>query len=188
MTAVEQLIFDGQSLNNTPEVGSHPTLVLGVRAGRAFGSNVGVSATTYAQRAPTAASRVDGLVGNSARTVLIDVAGQSDIYADMSAAAILAAAVAYKDARLAAGADAYWIATVPPAAGAFAFTAPEEAVRLAYNDLLRVSPEFTGVVDLAVRPELDDATDTTYFVDGLHPTAAGAAAIADEIVATVWGA
>lgn len=160
--------------------------VLDLAEGRVFGFSVAVSGTSYAQRTPTAALRVDTYLVNAKRTILVDIAGQGDVDGGLTAQQIYDAAVAYKDARMAAGVHCYAICTVPHAT---IYAAGEQTARLAYNDLLRASDEFDVVIDLAARPEMQDASNLTYWdADGIHPNPAGAAVIAEEIADALWGA
>lgn len=159
--------------------------VLDLHGGRSFGFTVALSGTSYAQRTTTAAARVDPYYVNARQTTLIDVAGQGDLDGGLTAQQVYDAAVAYKDARKAAGLGRYAICTVPHST---IYSAGEDAARLAYNALLLASDEFDVVVDVAARPEMQDGSDTTYWdPDGLHPNQAGADVIAEEIAAALWG-
>lgn len=72
--------------------------------------------------------------------------------------------------------------TVPPYTSA---TGAQETQRLLLNDLIRASSRYNRVADLAAVPELQDPDDTTYYSDGTHPTAAGAALFASTILAVL---
>jgi hypothetical protein len=178
------LVFDGQSLNVTPFTGqTYPTQLLGlVPAADLQGPVVGVAGTTYAQRSVDVATRVDALLRATDRPTILDIAGQSDLLAGLSAPDILAATETYSAGRRAAGAAAYVIFTVPPST---LYTAAQEQQRQAYNRLLRTSARFDAVVDIAALPVLADAADLRWFDDGLHPTAAGATAIAQAAYDTL---
>jgi hypothetical protein len=178
-----QLVFDGQSLNITPFSGpTYPTRLLAMVPAGLPGTVVAVQRTTYAERAATAATRVDPVLAGAQRTTLLDLAGQSDLLTDMPAADVLAGAESYAAARRAAGASEIVVFTVPPSTW---FTAAQDRERIAYNQLLRTSTRFDGLVDLAALTELQDATDTRFYEDGIHPTVAGAEVIARAAYVTL---
>lgn len=149
-------------------------------------SVVALAGTTYAQRATTVVGRVDQYARLSARPALIDLGGQSDLLTDMSATSLLTASEAYASERRTAGFAVLVGCTIPHMAeGMVSPTVGQEAQRVAYNALLRSSVVFDAIADLAADPRLSDASNATYFSDGLHPTLAGAAAIADVFEATL---
>lgn len=66
------------------------------------------------------------------------------------------------------------------------FTSEQQAAADNINDFFRNNPsERDGFIDWAADPNLDDPTDTTYYQDGVHPTAAGAAVIAELVRAAI---
>jgi hypothetical protein len=198
---VSKLIFDGQSFNYTPTVGqAHPTVLVGLLPGASYPSpklDVAVNGTTYAQRKNAGAypgsTRVDPYISGTDPTVLIDCAGQSDIISvangglGLTGPALLASATSYFQERRAAGVDLVIACTVPPiSGGGWAVTGQEEINRVTYNNLLNAAAGngiIDGVADIAALPHAQDATNTTYFSDGLHPTAALAAEFAGCIEA-----
>lgn len=180
MRPVAHLVFDGQSLwyaSSNPAVRQVPLLLPGLS--NAVTAIVG---TTYAQRAPTYAQRVYSAVVNGNPAVLVDLAGQSDIATDVSAAALLATVEAQADATKANGFAAYVVCTVPPST---LYTAPQEAQRVLYNAALRESAHFDAVADIAAIPQLANPADTTYYSDGLHFTVAGVTLAAPVIAAAI---
>lgn len=193
MTAVtivgtHHLLFDGQSFAYTPTAGtSHYGALLGLLPKHRY-TNVFVAAaaTTYAQRAATAAGRVDSSIPKDRPVILIDVAGQSDIIAaasgggDLTGAQALAAAESYWTARRVAGVDFVIAATVPKMTAAW-LDADGESQRQAYNAGLLTSAGPNAVADIAALPHAADPADTTYFADGLHPTST----LAAEFAATI---
>lgn len=184
-----QLIIDGQSLVLYP-------LGAGVSASEALAALlpatwwpnidvVAVASTTYPQREADVATRVDALIDGSRPSVLIDVAGTSDLYQsgdNQTAAQTLTRATDYAADRRTAGVDVYVIATVPPSN---IFSGGANTQRLAYNNLLHQSAAFDAVCDLAALPEAADPGDGTYYADGLHPTEALAAIFAAEMERTL---
>lgn len=198
---MSKLIFDGQSFNYTPDAThAHPQVLVNMLPGGSYPSpklDVAVSGTTYAQRKNggtyDAATRVDPYISGTDPTVLIDCAGQSDIIsvanggAGLSGPAVLAAAQSYFQERRTAGVDLVIACTVPPISGAgWAVTGQEEVNRVTYNNLLNAAAGngiIDGVADIAALPHAQDSTNTTYFSDGLHPTAALAAEYAGCIKA-----
>lgn len=75
----------------------------------------------------------------------------------------------------AAGFRVFFATTTPRGAPATWSPAQQQAVDN-INNFFRNNPsERDGLIDWAADPNLDDATDATYYQDGVHPTAAGAA-------------
>lgn len=71
----------------------------------------------------------------------------------------------------------YFATTMPRSVG---FSPAQAAAAQAINAFFLANPsESDGVIDWAADPRLSDPTNATYYADGVHPTAAGAAAIAD---------
>ena len=145
-------------------------------------SRVALAGTTYASRATSATSRVDQYVRLSTRSVWIDQGGQSDLLADMTAAAILVDMESYANNRRSAGYDVVVGTTIPHSTS---YSLGQNNTRLALNSLILASASYDAVADLAADSRLADGSNTTYFSDGLHPTTAGAAAIADVVEATL---
>lgn len=175
-------MFDGQSFNLYPQASASDKpfnvrlVALLAAAGRQVGmANMGISGTSYTDRDTTVVSRVDQHATRAANVVVVDFSGVKDITEGKTAAQILALAEAYADARRAAGANLVVTATVTPNSG---FTAGQETVRVAYNALLRASDKFDAVIDIAGLANAASAADTTYYSDGIHPTNALAADIA----------
>ncbi len=145
-------------------------------------SMVAISGTTYATRATTAATRSYATFRNSIDPCLVDIGGQSDLLAGLTAAQILAAMEDYHADARAVGATRTLTCTVPSMTAApWNYTAAMETERLALNPLILASTVFTTVADIAALPHAADPADTTYFSDGLHPTAVLAAEMADLI-------
>lgn len=69
------------------------------------------------------------------------------------------------------------------------FNGTQEAYRVAFNTAVRdASAEYDALVDVAIQPELDDASDATYFsVDGVHLVNAGYAVIAGLANSAIQG-
>ena len=172
--------MDGQSLqyaSSNPVVHQVPGLLPGLSY-----AATAVVGTTYAQRAPTIADRVYRQVINGNPAILVDLAGQSDLATDVTAPTLLATVEAQADACRAAGFAAYVACTIPPST---AYTAPQEAQRVAYNTALRSSTHVDAVADIAAIPQLANAADTTYYSDGLHFTVAAVTLVAPVIATAV---
>jgi hypothetical protein len=167
------VVFDGQSLNNSPSATSFPAQLM---SGRTVPwSNVAINGTAVDALATTAPARRDPVLQHTATSVLVFVGGQSDLVLNDSAATLLADLESYATASRAAGADKIIMSTIPPSTG---YTAPQEAVRVAVNPLILASSAFDAVIDLATATNLTDASNITYYADGLHWTTAGALAAA----------
>lgn len=182
-----QVVFDGQSLNNSPSATSYPAQLM---AGRSVSwCNVAINGTAVDALATSAPARRDLVLRHMESTVLVFVGGQSDLVLGDSAATLLADMVSYATAARTAGADRVVMATVPPSTS---YTAPQEAERGTLNPLIRASSAWDAVLDLAAATNLTDASNATYYADGLHWTTAGALAAAtaaapvlDAVLATL---
>jgi lysophospholipase L1-like esterase len=188
VTGVTHLLFDGQSFAYTPTVAtSHYGALIGLLPAHRYTYGfVASAATTYAQRAATAAGRVDSSIPKDRPTVLIDLAGQSDIIAagsgggDLTAAQTLSAMESYWTARRTAGVDYIIACTVPHMTSAW-LDADGQTQRTNLNPLILASSGPDEVADIAALAHAADASNTTYFSDGLHPTATLAAEFAAAI-------
>lgn len=167
-------MFDGQSHNTVPAV---PFPVLAMQGRPDPWVNLAIGGQSWTSLSTTQQMRAVPLWAHEQSTVIL-TGGTHDIGVEGDTAAtafadLLAYATAYRQLR----ASVIVCATVPPAA---LITGGEETQRLALNDLIRSSAEFDAVLDLAAAPELDDPTDTTYYMgDQVHFTAAGAQVAAD---------
>lgn len=175
--------FDGQSLSLFPNTAdAYPAKVM-ANYTASLGPVVARAATSWGLRADDAPGRVDAhLRSVTGPSLLVDNGGTFEVQAGFAAAAILAAADAYWSARTAAG---WGLIVACTTVDSTFFTAPMQAERAAWNDLLRASSTPAGVADLAAAPELADASNATYFSDGLHFTAAGATVAAGVIQAAL---
>lgn len=175
-----KIIFDGQSFNFAPDVAnSYPRLLMAQLPKLYRGDEVAVGGTPYINRAGTAAKRTDSKMPlNGDTCLLLDNGGQTDIYQlgmNLTAAQTIADMESYWNARFTAGADYIIVATVTKST---VYDADGETQRQALNTAILASSVPDAVVDLASLPHAADPNDTTYFYDGLHPTAAFAAEIA----------
>lgn len=97
-----------------------------------------------------------------------------------------ATAKANMQALIAMGRASGWrvlFATTTPRDAAH-FSAAQNLACANINDFFRNNPsERDGFIDWAADPSLDDPTDATYYQDGVHPTAAGAAILATLVQA-----
>lgn len=146
---------------------------------------VGISSTTYAARAADQQNRSFNRFLGSKTPILIDIGGQSDLLASLTAAQILTAMETYHTSAKLAGATKTIACTIPGITAAWGFTGAMETQRLALNSSILSSTVFDEVADLASVPEASDPNDTTYFSDGLHPKSVLASLFADEIAPLV---
>jgi hypothetical protein len=177
-------VFDGQSFNHKPDAAASDQpynvrlMTLLASPTRRYGmANMAISGTSYTDRSTTVVSRVDQFATRYAKAVIVDFSGVKDISEGKTAAEILALAEGYADARRAAGFSKVLTATVTANSG---YTAPQEAVRVAYNALLvaNANRKFDAVIDIASLPHAADPANTTYYTDGIHPSNALAAEFA----------
>lgn len=176
-----RVVVDGQSLNNPVGVASGTEWPIVVREGRVNPIfNVSVSGAGWANLISTAATRLHPQAINSAsKNILILEGGQTEIAFNVSGAGTFSNMVTYANAARAAGFTHVIGCTIPSATS---WTAGQLSARLVYNQAIRDAEgvEFDAVVDLAATP-LDDGSDTTYFVDGLHFSVVGHILAADTI-------
>jgi lysophospholipase L1-like esterase len=73
--------------------------------------------------------------------------------------------------------------TIPPSSVLFPVGSPQNTVRLAINAWIRAnySNFASALFDLVAIPEMQDPTNTTWFLDGTHPTVAGSQLIANNL-------
>lgn len=156
--------WDGQSLQTTPD--STTNLQSKVQALQSsHGVVTAIVGTTWATRAVDAALRVDVLLESvTGPKILVDLGAQQELIGDQTASAILTAAESYWTARQAAGFTVVAL-TVPNST----FYTGQRAVEwAALNTNMRLSSVPDAICDIAALPEMQDASDTTYFPDGLH--------------------
>ncbi|MGQ0831213.1 MAG: hypothetical protein ACT4OV_06000 [Microthrixaceae bacterium] len=171
------VIFDGQSLNGRPRgVDSAPSKLM---AGRDIPtSEVWIDGYSWMQLAPTVADRIGTFPTVAQVTIAIGIGGTTDyrffrtgeqVYADMVSWAVNARA---------AGVDYVIQTTTTPSSK---IVGEAEDNRRAGNALVLAdaSHAFDAVVDLAGDPRLSDVSNTAYYLDGTHWTAAAAQVAAD---------
>lgn len=194
----KNMVFEGDSITfgvGVVQSQSYPlqTLRRGVEDWRM--TNAGVSGSTIVTMTARAASTDSFLEAGYTRNLLMVLIGRNDL--DPAVGALTAqqtfdALVTYVQARVTAG----WEVWVGTCIGTTSSTI--QALIVAFNAKLRgtdgpgiiVAAGAARVVDFAAIPELADATaaaNTTYYQDGTHPTAAGAALMAN-LVALPLGA
>lgn len=180
------LLMDGQSLALTPAGTRAFDRLVALLDPAWWPTNyvAAVSGSYYDERKNggtyPANTRVDPHLSGTYRNVIVDIAGQSDLFnggtKNWTAAQLMTAVESYITERKTADpALLYIVCTVPPSN---IFTGTQETQRLAYNALLTsgtyTAGKINGVADIASVPELANYADTTYFSDGLHWTGAGA--------------
>jgi lysophospholipase L1-like esterase len=119
----------------------------------------------------------------------IDMGGQADLWADMTAATLYAQMLAYWASRKATYAIRKVVVGTVPNATNFEGSATQNAQRLLYNQMLR---EGAGLGTPAIDGVADVAADTRFTTvqgailgDGVHPTTVGAKAMADIFLPVV---
>ena|GEM_PF-2217064 len=116
------------------------------------------------------------------RNILVIWGGVNDLNTIASGAALYDILLNYTQAAQAAG---YLVVncTITPATS---ITGESETRRTDFNTLVNTnSANANAVVDLASDVRLDDATDATYYFDGLHMKTTGYAVVSELIAATV---
>lgn len=179
----------GQSHMTTPAAGPVPSIVRAAFPGT-YTIASGRDATSWSQRSSStkAWEDVDRHVGSvTGRRLILDAGGSTDIVLGLTAAQILTNAEAYWGARVARFPGLAVVAcTILPATG---YSAGQEAIRLAANDLIRASSLVDAVADWAALPALTDPTNATFYntadVGLQHMTVAGAVHAGNECVRAI---
>lgn len=170
-----QLVFDGQSLNLMPVGNTYPALLMVGRVGA--WAAVAISAASWTTLATTRTARLGQLGRACTPSVLVMCGGTTDLTDGDSGATVCADMESYATAARALGFDYVVACTITPSIG---FTGPQETQRLAANVAIRASAGFDAVADLVADSRLATITGT-YYADGIHWTAAGAAAAAETV-------
>ena len=175
------VVFDGQSLNLVP--GALTTYCYKVMSGRGVPWRITAKSgipwignpTPWSDLSDDAATRTHPLAKAATQSVLVMCGGQSDLWADDTAATLYADGVTYANAARAAGFD--WIIGTTITANSVN-TAGQNTERQAHNVLLLAdaSNAFDDVVDLAANANLEDYN--TYTSDGVHWTGAATTIVA----------
>ena len=165
------VVFDGQSLNNRPFTGAFPALVMARHPRRAW-LNCAIGGLSWTNLAVSVAARTRYACSPWERRIGVLTGGYSDILGGDSGATAHADMVAY---AAAAGFTHTIACTMTHGVDT---TGAEQGRIDAFNELVR-GYGWDGVADFAASPILSDPSNATYFVDGLHWTAAGAEEAAD---------
>jgi hypothetical protein len=179
-----KVIFDGQSLNWSGGSTSFPNLLM---AGRGIHtSNVAISGFAWTQLKNMVTGRLTPYLLRSNIPIIIGVGGTTDYAVNQTGAAVYASEVTWANNLRAATSDYVYIiqTTTTPSTS---FTGAQDTNRITGNGLVvaDASGAFDYTVDLAGDSRLSDATNTTYFSDGTHPTLAGRQAIAELLGASL---
>lgn len=173
-----RFVFDGQSLNFAPLATNYPRTTMANFPAVPW-NNIGVAGTSWTVLGNTALQRTDRWAAKSNFSVLIMCGGTSDILAPESndGPTVYSDMVGYGNARRAAGFDYVIATTITPDT---AMTGTENTNRVNANALILgdASAAFDVKVDFAGNASLSDASNATYYTDGLHWTTAGAAVAA----------
>lgn len=175
------VVFDGQSLNLVP--GPVATYGYKVMSGRGLPWRITAKSgvpwegnpVPWSDLTDDAATRTHPLAKAARQACLVMCGGQSDIWANDTAAQVYADEVAYANAARSAGFD--WIIGTTITANQFN-TGAQNTERLAHNVLLLAdaSNAFDDVVDLAANANLEDYG--TYTFDGVHWSGAATTIVA----------
>lgn len=184
-----RIVYDGQSLNLQPPPGDGVSMPEVASAGLGYPfANVAFGGASWTALAAgtggveAAATRLNPVLALSAGVVLVLTGGTSDlIFEDDDGATVMADIVAYSDAARSvattAGTSIHVIASTIPET--FNMTGDEQTARQAFNTLLLADAggDFDAVIDLTESEAgpLADSTDSTYYADGVHWNATGAA-------------
>jgi lysophospholipase L1-like esterase len=178
------VVADGDSMTSgyLLEAGEAWPSVLGVSLGGAWSVTnhavTGRPVQTMIDNAGTVDSQYNA--ANPENWVVI-LGGTNDIATGSSSATLMGKLQTYWSGRRAAG-FLVAICTIPPCGQ---YDGTQESIRVATNTSIRNSLATYGdaLVDFAADSRLDDAFDATYFMAGdrTHPTAAGAAVMAELV-------
>lgn len=179
-TPLVAVVFDGQSFNLLPGPlnGGYPVTLMNTYFPTIAWSNVSIGAMSWTKLSATATHRCYVHGNDGLTTVLIMNGGTNDITSEAdSGATLYADQGAYATAAKAAGFDLIICLTLTKANS---MSGTEDTNRLNNNTLViaDASNYFDGVVQVAEDSRMSDPTDTTYFSDGVHWTAAGCAVVA----------
>lgn len=168
-----KLIVDGHSFAYTPAwATAFPNKLLALLPSLYRMDVVALSATTYSQRATTAAARFDSRIPITDKCVMIDCGGFVDIWqsgGNLSASAALTAMESYWDNRKTAGVDHIIACTITPTTNAW-LDSDGETQRGTLNTSIKASSHIDAYADIAGLAHAADPSNATYYYDGLHPT------------------
>lgn len=182
------VVFDGDSI----------TTGLGVAAGSDFPSqtvplltepdwlkvNVAAGGRTVATMVSQAARIVDSAYdAQYTNKIVCEQGGINDVFGGASAATVYSNLLTYWAARQAKGYKVVACTVLP----ASTVTGGAETARTDLNTSIRGdATKYDALADIANDARLQNTANTTYFqADGVHPTAAGAAVIAEIVAAAV---
>lgn len=186
-------VFDGQSLNFTPTLSDNYPIRLMAQLGFPTPVTIWVGGIGWADLATDGAGyqSLTTRGGNYSDAGLVTsymmCGGTSDVLAAVPAADIYGYMGDLAAEARSLGYDKVLASTITPFTG---FTGPQEAIRDAANALILAdaSTYFDGVADFDGTPGLSDPSNTTYYSDGLHFTAAAAQIAADTMQPVLLGA
>ncbi len=151
--------------------------------------NMGLAGVRLSTLVANAATQIDPMIQVGRTNVLIVFAGSNDIYGSLTpATTVYANLQSYCTARRSAGWTKIIVVTTLPRGG----VAPE-AQRLKYNTSIRNGFSAGTLACDAVADVASDANigqtgqqaDTSYYADGIHPTSAGHAVVANYVTAAI---
>lgn len=129
-------------------------------------------------------SEINRTANAAPKAIGVAMGGTTDIAVSVSGATTYSRLVTIAQNFKAAGGTHFIASTTTPST---TFTSPQNTQLAALNAAIIANADgaFDSVVNLAANASLDDPADTTYYWDGTHPTAAGAAVISTLLGAAV---
>lgn len=182
-TAPSLVIFDGDSLTASATGGGTPyPSHVALELVNAMPINVGVGGQSLVDMNADAATEVDTKFASEVTSVVCAWGGTNDLtlVTDPDGPTIYGRYTTYCNARRSAGFDVVAF-TLTPRTG---LTTSRQTALDYFNTQVRANwATFADrLLDVAAIPELDDATDATYYADGLHQTDAGREVIAQALL------
>lgn len=181
-------VFDGDSLTSGFGVAAgsdYPAQTIPLLVSQDWAKvNFGAGSKTLATMVSSAAVDIDTIIDSGYTNAFVCLLGGiNDLALGASAASVYANLQSYWSSRRAAGYEVVAFTILP----ASAVSGGNETARLAVNALIRGdATKYDALADIAADARLQNTADLTYFqADGVHPTAAGAAVMADIAAAAI---
>lgn len=196
MESLDRVVCDGDSITfgtNLTVSQSYPSVLSAALDDRYVVTNFGVPSQTVADMSSDFATQIAPLSGNVwQRKILVAFGGSNDISIGAASAATLISRIQSYCATARAAGYLIILCTILPRSNA-STPGTFEADRQTVNTWIRANYATVadGLADLAADTRIGDAgdeLDTTYYqVDKVHPTATGAAVIAEIVQGAIAG-